>query len=704
MRSRRKKMPSTAPSVKFFATTLWGLVALTIMFQIAAMGPLRSDFWGFHLYSFMPLGIAILAWILLILSAVWWLRPHRTGPTERGNRIERLIQRPIVATVSLAVVCAVLFWIFRSQQTLLGDAYPLTVDLSEGKSFHPRQPLSMALQHYLYQELKGWFEAGGLDAPAVAHRTVAMGSVIAGFFFVLVSVALGYRLVRDASHTRLSAWLIALVLLAQGYAVLFFGYVENYTFYTLCIGLYLLAAILYLDKRLPLAVAAIVIVACLGLHLSTVGLIPSFLFLAAWGLYHRNRRVDAALGVGAAVVGVIILYRVFHFLSPSYDLWFSLKQMAHVARTSQGGGEGLSYMFSATHIRDFFNEHFLIGPLAAFLFVPGFLYAGRKKSLREPVAIFLSLAALVYLAGSWAMTEPLLGYARDWDLFAPAGVCYCTAGLYFVSRHVTSRSDLKRLLSFGLVYSLLQIAPFVWINRSEERSLERFKTLPLGIGRTEVVVGNWYLRKNRKREAEEWLKRALRTNPQNINAHGLLGQMYLDVEEYERARVHFRAAVTGRPDKMEFHVNYVHILLKLGNCEAALPHLRWLAERMPERLSYWHDLGITLNQLECDDSLVMIYEPVLRHIDYVLASDPDNEPVNIMAGIFLVRINRLNEALEKFQRVLGKNPSSDAALFNAAGTLARLGRADDARQLFERFLELYPDHPLSGQARAHLGR
>jgi len=704
MYSHRKKKPSTAPSVKFYTSIMWGLAALTVILQIAAMGPLRSGFWGFHLYRFLPLSVALFAWILLLLSAVWWLRPHRAGQDERESRIEWLIRRPVVAAVSLAVVCTVLFWIFRSRQTLLGDAYPLTIDLSEGKSFHPRQPLSMALQHFLYRVLKGWFEADGLDASAVAHLTVATGSVVAGCLFVLVAVALGYALVRDAKRMRLSAWLIALVLLTQGYAVLFFGYVENYTYYTLCVGLYLLVALLYLDGRMPLAVAAIVAVAALGLHLSAAGLIPSFLFLAAWGLSHRNRRVDAALGFGAAVVGFIILDRGLHALSPDYDLWSGLRKMAHVARTSQGGGGGLSYMFSATHIRDFFNEQFLVGPLAALLFVPGFLYAAWNRSLREPAAIFLSLSALAYLAGSWTMTEPLLGYARDWDLFAPAGVCYCAAGLYFISRHVTSQLQLKRLLSFGLVYSLLQIAPFVWINRSEERSLERFKTLPLGIGRTEVVVGNWYLRKNRKGEAEEWFKRAIRVNPENVNAHELLGQMCLEEGKYEQARAHFRAAVTGRPDKAEFRANYVDVLLKLGDCDSALPHLKWLAERMPERLGYWYDVGNTLIRLECVDDLAMIYEPVLQYIDDILASDPDNEPVNIIAGIFLTRLNRFNEALEKFQHVLDKNPNSDAALFNAAMDLTRMGRADDARPLFERFLELYPDHPLSGQARAQLGR
>ena len=62
------------------------------------------------------------------------------------------------------------------------------------------------------------------------------------------------------------------------------------------------------------------------------------------------------------------------------------------------------------------------------------------------------------------------------------------AGLYLMLLHVSASSRLPRVLAFAAVFSLLQLAPFVGITHSTQRSLERFKHLQLGYGRTEVVT------------------------------------------------------------------------------------------------------------------------------------------------------------------------------------------------------------------------
>ena len=43
-------------------------------------------------------------------------------------------------------------------------------------------------------------------------------------------------------------------------------------------------------------------------------------------------------------------------MSDNFTLWSGLVDIAGVARRSQGGGSGLAYMFSWTHIRDFWRE------------------------------------------------------------------------------------------------------------------------------------------------------------------------------------------------------------------------------------------------------------------------------------------------------------------------------------------------------------
>jgi tetratricopeptide (TPR) repeat protein len=640
--------------------------------------------------------------MLLVLAGIALWRPidgngDAGWPTVLGKR-------PVLSALALAAVCTTLFWVLRSQQILLGDAHPLVTDLPTGQYFHPRQPVTMWLQQMLYQRLGVWFQRDGLTDSDVAQRVVALGSVVAGFIFTLVAFAIGRSMVKDTAHKSAVPWLATLILLSQGYALLFFGYVENYTFYTLFVAIYLLTALLNLQGRLTSQIAALTFLASLALHLSTIGLLPSFIFLIGWGLYRRDTRKDALAGAAVFVAGIFIVDWSLRTMSPDFGLWKGLSEIVSIARTSQGGGAGLSYTFTWVHLRDFFNEHFLIGPLAAFLFVPAFVYALCKRRPVSPAAVFFSLAALSYLAGSFTMSEPLLGYARDWDLFAPAGVCYTTVGLYFLVHHVPSEARASRLLGFALVLSLLQLAPWVRINHSRALSLERFKTLPLGYGRTEVVVANWYLRHDRADEAAQWLTKALQVNPRNGNAYNLLASIQMDRGENEAALESYRRAVALRRDKIGFHNNYAFLLLKMERYEDVLPELRWLVDKVPENPTYWRSLREVLLALGRLDELPPVNEKLLGFYQGLLKQRPNDVTLIVETGVVLADLGRFDEAMKQFQRALSIDPSSPAALFNAGSLLGRLGRTDAARIHLDKFVQLYPDHPMTEEVREQLDR
>jgi tetratricopeptide (TPR) repeat protein len=393
-------------------------------------------------------------------------------------------------------------------------------------------------------------------------------------------------------------------------------------------------------------------------------------------------------------------------LSPGFTLWEGVSRLTGVARETQGGGAGWSYLFSATHLRDFFNEQFLIGPLSAFLFVPALLFALRSGSRwrRDPVAAFLVIAAGVYLAGSFATSEPLLGYARDWDLFAAAGVCFCAAAVYLVVSHTATPRYTRRLLAFALVLSLVHLAPWVAVNHSEALALERFKTLPLGAGRTEVVVANYYMRTGRSADAETWFKRALKANPSNVNAYYLLGVLYASSGHTETATQFIGRAVELRPDKPDYRQRYVQVLLDARRCREAVPQLAWLAQRSPGDFSYWQEVGQRMGRLGCGDDLAGIYAPVFAEADRLLTIDPGDLETCLHAGILKGFAGRPGDALEMYLRVLEADPESPAALFNAGLVLFELGRDGEARASLEKFVALYPNHEMAGYARKTLSQ
>ncbi len=688
----------------YYRAVLLSIAAAGLVLELAALGPLRYSFWGFHLFAFVPRAAMWWGWILVAGAAAMFLFRgwHRSGSARSAPEFSI----PAWTAAALAAVCAVLFWWFRSQQTLLGDGLPLTINLPEGQSFHPRQPLAMWIQQFVYGTFGGTLGGDVAIPTVVAHRTVALGSIVAGVMFVPAAFALGRCFARRAGRDDLTALLATLVILTQGYAVMFFGYVENYTYHALAIILYLLASVWVVQRRLPLAAAAVALVVAMGVHLSAVLLLPSFVFIVVTGLTRSDRRVDTAAGLAAFAAGVLFLDWLLGRLSPGFTLWGGVVQLFGVARETQGGGAGWSYFFSATHLRDFFNEQFLIGPLSAFLFVPALLFAlgAGRRWLRDPVAGFLLLAAGVYLVGSFATSEPLLGYGRDWDLFAAAGVCFCAAAVYLVVSHTATPHYTRRLLAFALVLSLVHLAPWVAVNHSEAVALERFKTLPLGAGKTEVVVANYYMRRGRPADAESWFKRALKANPANVNAYFLLGVLYASNGHTETATQFIGRAVELRPNKADYRERYVQVLLDARRCREAVPQLEWLAARRPGDFQYWQEVGQRMGRLGCGDDLAGIYAPVFAEADRLLTSDPGDVGICLDAGILLGFSGRPADALEMYLRVLDVDPESPAALFNTGLVLFDLGRESEARACLEKFIALHPDHEMTGYARKTLSQ
>ncbi len=671
-----------------------------LLLQILSSTVLVHSFWGFHLYYFVPRVVAVFGWIITAVAAVWFVRSLQKNYARESRSCFEDNINPIAVALVLAVVCIALFWFFRSQQTLLGDARPLIRDLPDGKSFHPRQPLTMFFQQVLYQTFGGMFAVDGEDPPRGAFGAVALGSVAAGFLYSLVAAALGFVFSKGTSHSRRAAWLVALVLLAQGYTLLFYGYIENYTFSALAVGLYALVATLFLQGRFPLAGVAAVLVGATGLHLSMVLLYPSFVFLLVWG--YRNRRIDTFAGLGIFAVLLIALNYVLGLMSDGYSLWNGFVRIAGIAGGDSESGSGWSYMLSARHLRDFFNNQYLLGPVAALVLVPLCLVAWRRRLYTDPIALFLSVAALTMLAVSWATAELQLGYARDWDLFAPAAVMYSAAALYLLLKMLPAGFMTEKVLVFALVVSIVNIVPWVWINHSESRSLSRFKTLPLGEGRTELVVANWYRDRGRHAEAKLWFEKSLVENPNNVDANSYVGLYHTEAGEYELARPYFERAVVLRPDKKVFRTNYANVLLELDRFDEAAPHLVWLAKRYPGNLDYWFQVGDRMAKAGNLAALSEVYDPVFARLDKKLADNPRDDAAIINKGLLLTRLGRLEESVTCYQRALDLDPNSASALFNAAVALDDLGRDAEARNMYLRFLQNHPVHQMAGYAKTRI--
>lgn len=597
----RAQRPSPAESARRSRSAAAGsalalsLVTAIVGAHVAGSLPLRDSAWGVHQYAFHGAGVLAIAVIGLAVVVAWILaispdRWRACGASRATLSTRRA--RGIVAGVG--GFSALVFWAGRARHTLLGDGNVITAGLHESALVHPREPLTSLLQHGLYAMF-----AKGLGSEAATHEVaalaVASGSVVAGVVFVIASWFAAREIVRltdanafgDASATVAStanagtiaqhgtSWLVWAVLIAQGYVQLFFGYVENYAFYAAALPLYLWGALRFLAGRTRFGVPGGIALVAIALHLSGAVLVPSLAILAAVGVTRRAWRRRTLLDATALLAVALLAAWALSRIEDGYNPFASVLGLA---RGIAAGAGSLGSLFSRQHLNNFVNEQLLIGPLGLLLFLVAVVAVVRKRRL-DATTLFLSSLGVVQAIAVWMIVDTNLGYARDWDLFAAGGALFTAAGLGLLLQRRAVTPALQRNLALAVVVSAFHTLPWIVLNASETKSLERMKRLPLGGGRAQMVVGNWHLRNGDYYEAMSWLERSHMEFPMNISTNYLLGVAYGLNGQHERAVRVLDTAVELRPENPRYRRELIAALLATGQSAAAVPHFEHLQKR-----------------------------------------------------------------------------------------------------------------------------
>jgi len=681
------------------------IVTLTLILHSLGAARGMSYWWGVHFYSFFPPVVSFVAIVVLIAAVVIVTAWRSSEAGREGTRAFRGTGGVAIAVVVLAAAGVVL-WFARTRNTYLGDGNVLGNSLVHWSGLHPREPLTMWIHHWLYRSAAASGAASGHAAEAVAEGAVALGSVGAGVVFAAVAWFLAKELLRtrggDEDPPVGIVALVWLVLVTQGYAQLFFGYVENYTYYTLGIAVYLWTALRYLRGSSPLIAPAAALVLALLLHVSAAVLAPSLVVLGVWGVLRKRTRSAALRDAGIAALLLAAAFVILGRLQAGYDLFGAIAGGAENLR-ALGGADMRGYLLSKKHAFDFVNEQLLIGPLGLWWFLPALVLLPLSERAQTPRGIFLAVGGVSYLAVAWLAGDSNLGYARNWDLIAPAGLVFTVAGTgLFLAARVSRRWNAPVLASAVLV-SLFHTAPWIATNASEARSLARLETLPLGMGRTEVLVGTWYMKRGQNELARGWLERAVAANPQNNNAYYLLGADYLQSGDMARAAESLGRAVELRPDKELFRRMLVQSLFGCGRGGEAIPHIEFILDRGSGTGSDRALYGEALKAAGRSEDAQAAFRRALPLMREEKTRSPESFASNLSLAQVLYNLAEYDEALAYFQRALAVDPNSDSALALVGYTLRRLGRNAESNEYFRRCLAINPEYPDRAEMEAWLG-
>jgi len=346
---------------------------------------------------------------------------------------------------AIALAMALPFWFFRIHHLRWGDAEFIVKALSYTGPDRPiwtiynwQAPLTIFIHAQLWLLLNP-FPGIGVDT------LYAITSVLSGIGFVYVLFLLADALGRD----RLEKALIVGLGLTTGSMQLFFGYVENYTLISLglILTLYLGVRCLQGEKSSVGVVVwpSLTLALTNAFHPSTLVLWPAMAYLG-WQRVGRQSFDRAKIFEGAKLIlpPVLVFTGLVALMTAGGHGLDAL-----LINDRPGGADSIPFvplfqvttewqhytMFSLAHLLDWLNEHFLISPFGLLLLPLLFLsrIPVRKRITRDPQAVFLTLASLVYLLLTFVW-NPDYGGRKDWDLFAPSAFVYTPLTAYLLTR------------------------------------------------------------------------------------------------------------------------------------------------------------------------------------------------------------------------------------------------------------------------------
>ena len=375
-----------------------------------------------------------IALVVLAVLAVLGRRPHLSVP----ERV--LLTRP---RLTLLIFVGTALFVLLADRSMSGDFLRVLLDIDRGVWLLKAEPLGPAA----FQVLAALSRALGFPPILGLQWLLALISSLGPVLLWKLAGTLDAR-------SDLLRELRFVALLSSATSALFFGHIETYTLPTLAMLAYLLQAQRVLAGEGQLRVACGVFALACALHMQMLCLGPSLLVCALFHARRESRWTTSAVEILLfAALPVIAIQALCLRFPPPYPQYY-------------GGGDQTMLVKLAT----LESAHYWLGALGVLCtFAPGALAALGTRLTQpkgEPERDGATLLALA-VAGPWLafvlLWNPDLGYARDWDLFAPAGVALTFAALLWPVAGLPRPTQALALCALTLL-NLMRTIPFVLDN------------------------------------------------------------------------------------------------------------------------------------------------------------------------------------------------------------------------------------------------
>jgi hypothetical protein len=479
----------------------------------------NAHLWGMHFLAYFPVPAQVLFFVctaIVIAAGFTFSRwGHRLPIPSAFRSLSPTLQDMIVA-----VFCGLIFLSFASKAAVLGDGqlWITEVKAETTNYLHSRALLTMYPLRVLYFWLNPRL---GISA----EQLFALTSIIAG-----TAAIFGWlKLARVLGIGRLTCLLLGF---AWGGIELYFGYVEMYTLMAATITWMLVLMIISLRTNRPSWFVPVLGLLAVGFNFSAVVFLPA-VAAYSWRIFVRRKplRVRSAwLGILVVFALTVTAYFVFGWYKGT-DLLLPLTRMGNASAFG-------ACVLSAAHLMDLVNG-LLLGGGALLLWLVIRVAAECKTGFRWNDERLVLLLTLIFPLAACIMHNPQLGMARDWDIGAVLLVALPVIALVMWTEQPEEFPVRARTLMAA--WLVIVIVPWIGVQASEARSLQRFKEI-LRLDPARSVTGwdyltSYYFRRNSLDDWGQCVLEALRLSD-NTRYHFTATNYFVMKRDWPNARYH----------------------------------------------------------------------------------------------------------------------------------------------------------------------
>jgi Flp pilus assembly protein TadD len=174
--------------------------------------------------------------------------------------------------------------------------------------------------------------------------------------------------------------------------------------------------------------------------------------------------------------------------------------------------------------------------------------------------------------------------------------------------------------------------------------------------------------------AEKLLINSLSMDPNQANANGALGEMYLKQKKLLNAADCFQRAVQLNPDSAEYAFGLVRVLLALNQPSQLVAFLKSVETKFGTLPNYQYALGLAYYNQRHYSEAAQVLEKLL------LSNPPREDKVEHVLGDSYLSMGKLDEAESAYRKAIDENPKDPEYYVAYATALRRAGpdNLDDA--------------------------